>query len=44
MSQNKLLEQTNAERLDIGAKDATIKPDTPLKTVGALDRAKNIAR
>jgi hypothetical protein len=37
--QSKLLEQSDGERLDFGAKGATSAPDTPLETVGAVNRA-----
>jgi hypothetical protein len=38
---NKLLEQSDAERLDFGAKGATGAPDTALETVGAVNRTEN---
>jgi hypothetical protein len=42
--QSKLLEQSNGERLECGAKGAPGGTDTPLETVGAVDRAENDGR
>jgi hypothetical protein len=41
---NKLLEQTNGERLEFGAKDATSGADPCLETVAAVNGTKNDAR
>jgi len=39
--QSKVLEHSDGERLDFGAKGAAIGADTPLETVGAVDRPTN---
>jgi hypothetical protein len=39
--QSKLLEQSDGERLEFGAKGAAVGANTPLETVGAVDRAEN---
>lgn len=39
--QNRLLEQTNGERLDLETQGPAIGTDTPLATVDPVDRAKN---
>lgn len=42
--QNKLLEEKDGERLDFGAKSATIGTNPAMATVGEIDGAKNIRR
>jgi hypothetical protein len=42
--QNKLLEQTNGQRLDFGAKGSAIGADTTLAAVGAVNRASDRPR
>lgn len=42
--QSKLLEQSDGERLEFGAKGAALGANTPLETVGAVDRAENDGR
>ena len=42
--QSKLLEQSDGQRLELGAKGATGAPDTALEAVGAVDRAENDGR
>ncbi len=39
--QNKLLEQNDGERLDTRTTSAAVGADTPMETVGAVQRAKN---
>jgi hypothetical protein len=43
-AQNELLEQTDGERLDIGATGTTNKVDPTMETVGEVDRTKNSER
>lgn len=43
-TQNKLLEQSNGERLDVGASARTIATNSAMETLGALDRTEDDRR